>query len=58
MTANSQQSTSPDGVTGNDIRAIFDRTGSPHHQIPNARPRDIQNPPPVKLAIAVKIRLL
>jgi hypothetical protein len=39
-----------------EITPIYDRTGSPHHQIPNARPQVIQKPPPVKLAIALKIR--
>jgi hypothetical protein len=41
-----------------EIIPICDRTGSPHHQIANARPQVIQKPPPVKLAIAQKIGLL
>ncbi|MCC3416056.1 MAG: hypothetical protein JGK24_29525 [Microcoleus sp. PH2017_29_MFU_D_A] len=41
-----------------EIIPICDRTGSPHHHIPKARPRVIQQPPPVKLAIALKIGLL
>ncbi|MEG4281515.1 hypothetical protein QUB68_00185 [Microcoleus sp. A006_D1] len=41
-----------------EIRAIGDRMGSPRRQTPNARAPAIQKPPPVKLAIALKIGLL